>query len=119
MKKILSLALLAAAAVLSGCATSTAVSEYVGLPRNALPKDHVEYVPAHSHRSVQTSNAQSGQASDTAANFSPDEESQRLAKALRICRDCVPGASPQAAAETAPASDDAQAKTVREAEVRH
>ena len=119
MKKILSLALLAAAAVLSGCATGSAVSEYAGLPRNALPKDHVEYVPAHSHRSVQTSNAQSGQATDTAANFSLDEENQRLAKALRICRDCVPGVSPEPVAETAQASDGTPAKTVREAEVRH
>ena len=119
MKKILSVALLVTAAVLSGCATNTAVSEYAGLPRDALPKDHVEYVPAHSRRSVQTSNAQSSQASDTATNFSLDQENQRLAKALRICRDCVPGASPEAAAETAQASDGVSAKTVREAEVRH
>jgi hypothetical protein len=119
MKKILSLALLVTAAALSGCASSMNVSQYAGLPRDALPKDHLEYVPAHSHRSVQSSNASNAQGSDTAANLSPDQENQRLAKAIRICRDCMPGSNPEAGADTAQASDGTPAKTVREAEVRH
>ena len=119
MKKIPSVALLITAALLSGCASSMNVSQYAGLPRDALPKDHVEYLPAHSHRSVQTSNASNAQGSDTAASLSPDQENQRLAKAIRICRDCMPGASPEAGTEIAQAPDGTSAKTVREAEVRH
>src|SRR6266702_5228389 len=96
MRKIISgVGLLLTTAVLSGCATSSMVSQYAGMPRDALPRDHVEYTPTSVGRHERTSAAADQPDSKPATAFSLDDENQRLAKVLRICRNCG-GVSPSA-----------------------
>jgi hypothetical protein len=117
MRKILvSGTLLLTTAVLSGCGTSTMVSQYAGLPRDALPKDHFEYAPARSERYDRAAKAASQTESASAEDFSLDDENQRLAKALKICRNCV---SPsRESTDNAQASDDPSSSSLREAQAR-
>ena len=120
MRKIISgVALLLIAAVLSGCATSTTVSQYAGMPRDALPRDHVEYAPASVSRHARASEVAGQPGSKPAKYFSWDDEDQRLTKALKICRNCG-GASPSAKSrEIGQASDDPSSSPLREALARH
>jgi hypothetical protein len=118
MRKILvGVTLLLTSALVSGCGTSTAVSQYAGLPRDALPKDHFEYVPAKNDRHDRAAKAASQTESTSAEDFSIDDENRHLAKALKICRNCV---SPsRESADTAQASDDPSSSPLREAQTRH
>src|SRR5260370_902116 len=117
-KTLLSVTLLLASAFLSGCGTNTTVSQYAGLPRNALPRDHFEYVPANADLHQRASKAASQPDSKPAANFWLDDENQRLAKVLRICRNCG-GVSPShESAETAQAAGDPSPTPLREAQAR-
>ena len=119
MRKIIpGVALLLTTAVLSGCASNTTVSQYAGMPRDALPRDHVEYAPSGS-RHERTARVVNRPDSKPATDFSLDDENQRLAKVLKICRNCG-GASPSAkSTEIGQASDDPSSSPLREAQVRH
>jgi hypothetical protein len=120
MRKIVSgIAFLLTAAVLSGCATNTTVSQYAGMPRDALPRDHVEYAPASVGQHARTSKAVDQADLKPTTDFSLDDENQRLAKVLRICRDCG-GVSPSAqSTEVGQASDEPALSPLREAQARH
>ena len=120
MRKIIpGVGLLLTAAVLSGCASSTMFSQYAGMPRDALPRDHVEYVPTSASRHARASELAEQPDSKPAADFSLDDENQRLAKVLKICRNCG-GASPSAnSTEVGQASDDPSSSPLREAQARH
>lgn len=119
MRKIISgVGLLLTAALLSGCASSTMVSQYAGMPRDALPRDHVEYAPASGSRHARAAEVADQTDLKPAADFSLDDENQRLAKVLKICRNCG-GASPSAkSTEVGQASDDPSSSLLREAQVR-
>ena len=120
MHKIVSgVALFLTAALLSGCASNTMVSQYAGMPRDALPRDHVEYAPAGGSRHARTSEVADQRDSKPAADFSLDDENQRLSKVLKICRNCG-GTSPSAkSTEIGQASDEPSSSALREAQVRH
>jgi hypothetical protein len=83
--------------LVAGCSGSTTVSEYAGMPRYLLPKDHQEYRPLHT-ASAQGSSA--GNPEKSTGGLSLDksfaEEDARLRKVTKICRDCtsIVGASP-------------------------
>ena len=119
MRKIIpGVGLLLTAALLSGCASSM-VSQYAGMPRDALPRDHVEYAPANVSRHARAAEVAYQPDLKPAADFSLDDENQRLAKVLKICRNCG-GASPSAKnTEVGQASDDPSSSVLREAQVRH
>ena len=119
MCKIISgVALLLTTAVLSGCASSTMVSQYTGMPRDALPRDHVEYAPASIGRHERISEVAEQPDSKPTTTFSLDDENQRLAKVLRICRDCA-GVSPAVkSTDVGQASDELSSSPLREAQVR-
>jgi hypothetical protein len=119
MRKIISgVALFLTAALLSGC-SGTMVSQYAGMPRDALPRDHVEYAPASVSRHERASKAVDQPDSKPGTEFSLDDENQRLTKVLKICRNCG-GASPSAkSTEIGQASDDLSSSSLREAQVRH
>jgi hypothetical protein len=117
-KSLLSVTLLLTGTVLSSCGTNTTVSQYAGLPRNALPRDHFEYVPANADLRERSSEAASQPDAKSAANFSLDDENQRLAKVLRICRNCEGVAPSHESTETAQAAGDPSSTLSREAQAR-
>jgi hypothetical protein len=119
MRKIVPpVALLLISALLSACATSTTVSQYAGLPRDALPRDHFEYVPANGERYDRAAKAASRTDSKPAEKFSLDDENQRLAKVLRICRSCGPVSPSNQSTENAQASGETSLSALREAQAR-
>jgi hypothetical protein len=119
MRKILPcVTLLVTSALLSACATSTTVSQYAGLPRDALPKDHFEYVPANGDRHDRASKAASQIDSKPAETFSLDDENQRMANVLKICRDCAPVSPSNESTENAQVSSENSSPPLREAQVR-
>ena len=119
MRKIISgIALLLTTAVLPGCASSTMVSQYAGMPRDALPRDHVEYAPTSVSRHARTSEVADQSDSKPAADFSLDKENQRLAKVLKICRNCGSVSPSAESTEVGQVSDDPSSAPLREAQVR-
>jgi hypothetical protein len=84
-KSVIGLAALLAGSLLSGCASST-VSQYAGLPPSQLPKDHLGYEPARPARTSE--NASRSKTAGATAELSLDDENRRLAKMLKICRNC-------------------------------
>jgi hypothetical protein len=119
MRKILlGVTLLLTGALASGCATSTTVSQYAGLPRDALPRDHLEYVPASAARHDRAAKAVMPPDAQPAANLPLDDENQHLAKVLKICRNCGTVSAADESTETAPAAGDPSPLAVREAQVR-
>jgi hypothetical protein len=104
--------------VITGCATSTSVSQYAGLPRHLLPKDHLNYRPlnvARGHRA--TTHAATSPAEDPLG----EEGNIHLAKMMRICQNCMPVIVPSTSydsAESLQAHDAAIARALREIQAR-
>jgi hypothetical protein len=93
---------------IAGCSCSTTVSEYAGMPRYLLPKDHVDYQPLHP-AVARASNKPEKPAGALSLDESFAEEDARLRKVTKICRDCMsivgarpPIAAPKLAAHEAP-----------------
>ena len=111
MRKIIfSIALTLVSIVLPGCATSTTVSQYAGLPRNMLPKDHIEYEP---NAPAQRSRSEMRE-TNRAAGLSLDEENARLVQLLKICRGCMDDAKSYGSAANLQHREAAISRPLRE-----
>jgi hypothetical protein len=120
-----SITLMLASSVITGCATSTTVSRYAGLPRHLLPKDHLDYRPlnvAGVYRGPKIFGSSVGHAANSIAEDSLDEEENiHLAKMMRICQNCIPVTVPTTSydsAESLQAHDAAIVRALREIEAR-
>ena len=86
----LSLTLALLGPLVGGCSGSTTVSEYAGMPRYLLPKDHQDYRPLHAASAPGSS---VGNPEKSTGGLSLDasfaEEDARLRKVTKICRDCT------------------------------
>ena len=126
MRRILfSITVILASSVLTGCATSTTVSQYAGLPRHLLPKDHLDYRPlnvTHAHRAPKIFSSSVRHAANSTAGDSLDEEENiHLAKMMHICQNCMPVTGPSTSydsAESLQAHDAAIARALREIQAR-
>jgi hypothetical protein len=78
--------------LVAGCSGATAVSEYAGMPRNQLPKDHRDYQPLH-QTAARGPAIDVGKQEKLAANPSLDgsfaEEDARLRRVTKICQNCT------------------------------
>jgi hypothetical protein len=112
------------AVLLGGCTSSTTVSQYAGLPRHLLPRDHVDFRPLHvgrTHLDQKMANSFAALTANSTTEISADQESTRLAKVMRICKNCMPTAisSPSyESTETLAAHDAAIARALREIQAR-
>jgi hypothetical protein len=122
---IFSIAMALISPIITGCSTSATVSQYAGLPRHLLPKDHLDYRPlnsAHAHYLTKVSSASATPDGNAIDKFALDEENIRLAKAMTICRHCMPSNMPSPSydsAESLQAHEAAIARALLEIQARH
>jgi hypothetical protein len=100
MRKILfSIFLTAISPVISGCSSSLTVSEYAGVPRDQLPRDHMDYRAAGSTRAPRIRDVVEVPVQPetrSSALSSIDEENRRLSRMTNICQGCVAKNQPSA-----------------------
>jgi hypothetical protein len=116
-----SIAVMLASSVITGCATSTTVSQYAGLPRHLLPKDHLDYRPLNVTRAPKIFSSSVRHAANSTEDPLGEEENIHLAKMMRICQSCMPITVPSTSyesAESLQAHDAAIARALREIQAR-
>jgi hypothetical protein len=79
---------------LAGCSGSLTVSQYAGEPRHLLPSDHQEYWPISADAPrAQAASDLPATAVATDEHLSIAEQNARLARSMKICRNCLPSPS--------------------------
>jgi hypothetical protein len=121
MRSVHGIALAVLLPLIAGCAGSTTQSQYAGMPRHLLPRDHFEYRPLRLASRDPRQRQQISQRTRlmSSVEFSLDDEDKRLRNVMNICRNCgsIVSAPPTYdGAESLAEHDAAVARKLREIE---